>query len=316
MSDWHPGSGRAPRIVTLLPAATEIVCALGARDALVGRSHECDYPLGVEALPACTLSRLNIHGSSIEIDRDVRQLLADSLSLYEVNPDTLRALAPDVIVTQAQCEVCAVSLDVVEAALATWTGRRPTIVSLAPATLSDVWESFRVVGQAIGAVPRAEALAAQAAERVEAIAARTARTPPTRLACIEWLEPMMSAGNWMPELIAAAGAQDVFEVAAGAHSPWIDADILAKSAPDIILAMPCGFALNQTAQELNAWLARLQPLALPAVRNGRVAMADGSQYFNRPGPRLIQSLEILCEVLGAPYGGEAKFEGDAWRWAT
>jgi iron complex transport system substrate-binding protein len=303
---------QAHRIVSLLPSATEIVCALGFRDALVGRSHECDYPPGVEALPALTEPKFKVEGPSAEIDRRVKQIVGDALSVYRVDADRLRALVPTVIVTQSQCEVCAVSQADVEAALAAWMGARPQVVSLAPYALADVLGDLKRVATALGADERGEQLAGQVRARMDAVARRTAAaaTRPT-VAIIEWIDPLMAAGNWMPELVAMAGGENLFGAAAE-HSPWLSFDELAAKDPELILVSPCGFAIPRTMEELPALARDPRWRSLRAVRGGRVFAADGNQYFNRPGPRIAESLEILAELIH-PELGRYGHEGAGWR---
>jgi iron complex transport system substrate-binding protein len=284
------------RIVSLLPSATEIVCAVGLRDALVGRSHECDFPPGVERLPALCAPKVPIHGASREIDREVRRLVADGLSVYRVDAEGLRALAPDVIVTQTQCEVCAVSEADVVAATCDWAGSGVRIVSLAPARLDDVLGDIERVGAALGVAARGTAVVARLRDRLAALAARTCDLPRPTIACVEWLDPLMAAGNWVPELVELAGGRNLFG-AVGEHSPWLEWETVRAADPDAIVAMPCGFDLARTRGEAAA-LERLPGWeSLRAVRAGRVAVVDGHQYFNRPGPRLVESAEILAEIL-------------------
>ncbi len=284
------------RIVSLLPSATEIVCAVGLRDALVGRSHECDFPLGVERLPVLCEPKVPIDGASDEIDRAVRRLVADGLSVYRVDAEALRALAPDVIVTQTQCEVCAVSEADVVAATCDWAGSGVRIVSLAPARLDDVFADIERVGAALGVAARGTAAVASLRARLAALAARTRELPRPSIASIEWLDPLMAAGNWVPELVELAGGRNLFG-SVGEHSPWLAWEAVRAADPDVIVAMPCGFDLARTRGEMPA-LERLPGWdALRAVRAGRVAIVDGHQYFNRPGPRLVESAEILAEIL-------------------
>lgn len=286
-----------PRIVSLLPSATEIICALGFADNLVGRSHECDFPDNAGGLPVCSSSKLPGEGASAAIDNQVKDIVERGLSIYRIDAERLRALAPDVIVTQDQCEVCAVSLKDVEQAVSDWTGASPTIVSLSPSTLEDVWQTIANVAEALGAKARGSTLVAQLQGRMAEIAGRAAGLAErARLATIEWIEPLMAAGNWMPQLIEMAGGENLFGEN-GRHSPWLDWPALRRADPDLILIMPCGFDLERAG----AGLADLEKLSgwenLLAVRSGRIFLADGNQYFNRPGPRLVQSLEILAEIL-------------------
>jgi iron complex transport system substrate-binding protein len=300
------------RIVTLLPSATEIVCALGFEAELVGRSHECDYPLSVARLPALTEAKFNPEGTSAEIDQRVKKIVADALSVYRVDAPKLRELRPDVIVTQSQCEVCAVSESDVEAAVAEWLGTRPRIVSLAPYALDDVFTDMQRVADSLGASARGVELVAHLRNRLVAIAgkARDASLRPT-VATIEWIDPMMAAGNWMPTLVEMAGGTNLFGTA-GEHSPWMKFDDLAAKDPDVILISPCGFNMDRAAKDLPALTNQPKWQQLAAVRNRRVFMADGNQYFNRPGPRIAESLEILAEIVH-PELFRFGHEGSGWR---
>ena len=287
----------ATRIVSLLASATELVAALGARDRLVGRSHECDYPPDVARLPALTAPKLDISRPSGDIDRQVKDLLARALSVYQVDAAALRALRPDLIVTQTQCEVCAVTPADLEAALAAWIAPQPTIVSLAPNALADIYADIERLAAALGTPERGAALIGTMRARMQSIATRTAALAHRPLvAAIEWIAPLMAAGNWMPELVAMAGGENLFGVA-GRHSPWMDFAALAAADPEIILVLPCGFDIARSRAEMPALAAQPGWSALRAVGEGRVFLLDGSQYFNRPGPRLVESLEILAEIL-------------------
>lgn len=304
-----------PRIVSLLPSATEIVCALGFQDQLVGRSHECDFPPGVARLPALTTPRFDPEGASGEVNDRVRRILAEALAVYRVDAARLRELRPDFIVTQAQCDVCAVSLGDVEDAVAQWTGARPRIVSLAPWGLADVFADMERVGAALDAPARGAELAGGLKRRIDAIrgrAATAAKRP--RVACLEWLDPLMDAGNWMPELVEAAGAVSLLGKA-GEHSSWIEFAAIAAADPEVILIAPCGFTMERTAAELPALWRRAGWSELRAVRDGRVFLAEGNQYFNRPGPRIVESLEILAELLH-PEVFRFGHEGSGWRRVT
>jgi iron complex transport system substrate-binding protein len=286
-----------PRIVSLLPAATEIVCALGAADRLVGRSHECDFPPEIRGLPACTSAKLEAGASSAEIDRQVKNLLRDAVSIYRVDTARLKELQPDIIITQAQCEACAVSPAEVEAAVAGWLGQRPQIISLSPNRLADVWEDIRRVGTALGLADGGRAPLAALKNRMVNIIEKTCvlKQRPT-VACVEWIEPLMAAGNWVPELVELAGGANVAGEA-GKHSPWMDWETLRGTDPEIIVVMPCGFDIARTRKEVAALVQQPGWSRMKAVKKRRVLLADGNQYFNRPGPRLVESLEILAEIL-------------------
>lgn len=287
----------ATRVVPLIASATEVVAALGFADALVGRSHECDWPPEVTRLPAVTEPAFATDGTSYEIDQRVKAIVSEALSVYRVDAEALRALEPDVVVTQTQCEVCAVSLGDVEAALAEWTGgSRPTVVSLSPDSLADVLDDVRKVAAALGAPERGERLVASMRARMADVEARAAGLERPSVACVEWIEPLMAAGNWMPELVRMAGGENLFGEA-GVHSPWMEWEDLVDADPDVLFVSPCGFDLDRTRQEMPALTSRPGWSDLRAVRTGRVAMADGVSFFHRPGPRLVESLEILAEIL-------------------
>jgi iron complex transport system substrate-binding protein len=286
-----------PRIVSLIASATEIVCALGFEDQLVGRSHECDYPPSVRRLPVCTAPKFDVHGSSADIDRRVKDVLQDATSVYRVDTELLRHLRPDVIVTQTQCAVCAVSEDDVEQALGDWLETRPRVVSLNPNALADVWSDIARVAEALNVPQRGTRLIEELQARMEHMGRRAAALPSRpSVACLEWLEPLMAAGNWMPELVEHAGGRNLFGDA-GRHSPAMTWDALCTADPDIIIALPCGFDLPRTREEMQALADHRQWPELKAVRAGQVFVTDGNQYFNRPGPRLVESLEILAEII-------------------
>ena len=303
-----------PRIVSLIASSTEIVCALGFGDQLVGRSHECDFPPWVQRLPVCTGPKFATDGTSYEIDQRVKAILAEGLSVYRVDAERLRALAPDVIVTQSQCEVCAVSLRDVEQAVCEWIESRPRIVSLEPYALADVWRDIATVATALGAAQRGVELVTRLRGRIEKIVepARGLRERPS-VAVVEWIDPLMAAGNWMPELVEMAGGVNLFGEA-GKHSPWMTIEDLADRDPDWILVIPCGFDLERTRADMPALAARPEWMRLRAVRERRVVLGDGNQYFNRPGPRLVESLEILAEILH-PEAFQFGHRGSGWQTA-
>jgi iron complex transport system substrate-binding protein len=273
----------APRVVSLIASATEIACALGRGGSLVGRSHECDFPPEVARLPALTAPRFKVEGSSAEIDARVRAIVRDGLSVYRVDSDALRALNPDVILTQDHCEVCAVSLADVEAATCAWTGRPVELVSLRPDSLSHAYADIRKVAQALHVREAGDALVQQMQRRIAAVSARVAGRPRPRVAFIEWVEPLMAGGNWMPELIEAAGGRNLFGEA-GKHSDWMRWEELVAAAPEVIVVAPCGYGLARCLEELPLLEARPGWSDLAAVRTGRVYFADGNAYFNRPAP--------------------------------
>lgn len=285
------------RIISLIASATEIVCALGFEDQLVGRSHECDYPPSVKLLPQCTSPKFNVEGTSYEIDQRVKAIVQDALSVYRVDSNILEELQPTHIITQSQCEVCAVSLKDVEQAVCELTGSHPVIVSLEPNSLADIWADIRRVADALDASARGLELVDGLRSRMDEIAQTALRVQarPT-VAYVEWIDPLMAGGNWMPELVEMAGGINLFGEA-GKHSPWMTWNDLVAKEPDIIFVSPCGFDIERTLQEMDLLGGRPGWETLKAVRSNRVFVADGNQYFNRPGPRVAESLEILAETL-------------------
>ena len=300
------------RIVSLLPSTTEIACALGFRQALVGRSHECDFPPGVEQLPILTEAKLDANAPSVQIDDRVKQLVGEGLSVYRVDADRLRGLRPTVILTQDHCQVCAASLRDVEEALASWLGERPRVLSLNPSGLDEVWNDIARVAAALGAEARGQDYVAKLGDRIAGIAEQTLRIRQRpSVACVEWIDPLMAAGNWVPELVTLAGGISVFGEK-GEHSPWLEWESLRAADPDVIALFPCGFDIERTRRELDPLVAQPGWSDLRAVRNGRVFITDGNQYFNRPGPRLFESLEILAEILH-PDHFTPKHRGTGWQ---
>ncbi|HWE19217.1 MAG TPA: cobalamin-binding protein [Hyphomicrobiaceae bacterium] len=296
MNRDHVEPDTHPRVVSLIASATEIVWALGRGGDLVGRSHECDFPPGVARLPALTAPKFEVAGTSAEIDARVRAIVREGLSVYRVDAEALRTLDPDIILTQDHCEVCAVSLADVEAATCTWTGRPVEIVSLKPLSLADAYADMHRVADALRAPAEGEALVRRMQERIAAVTARVAGRPRPRVAFIEWVEPLMAGGNWMPELIEAAGGANLFGTA-GQHSDWMQWEDLAAADPDLIVVAPCGYDLARCLEELPLLEAKPGWSQLTAVRTGRVYFADGNAYFNRPGPRLADTAEIRAEIL-------------------
>jgi len=280
------------RIASLLPSATEIVCALGARSQLVGRSHECDFPEGIDDVPILTSARIEPLPSSAAIDRAVRDVLADALAIYRIDLERLRAARPDVIVTQDLCDVCAVSLDDVRAAVARLARQDVAIVNLHPMRLADIWDDVLRVADAIGRGAAAREIVDSLRARVAAIARRTQAIPRRpRVIAIEWIAPVMIGGMWMPELVSLAGGTALV-TEPGQHAPTLDASRLAALEPEVVVVKPCGFSLSRTVQEIDVLRE-----ALPRSWQARIYAADGNAYFNRPGPRIVESLEILAACV-------------------
>lgn len=284
------------RIISLLPSATEIVCALGCGGQLVGRSHECDFPAGVTGLPVCTESKLLPNSSSRQIDEQIHNLLGASLSIYRLNTRLMQELKPDLILTQSQCDVCAVSEADVAKALGNWPGSPPQILSLTPHRLADVWEDMRRVAAVLDVSEHGkEVLRALKNRCVDVIEKACLLSRPT-VACLEWLDPLMGAGNWVPELVELAGGKNLFGEP-GKHTGRLRWEELRAANPDVLIALPCGFDLARTRAEMSSLLNKPGWSDLKAVRKDRVFLCDGSAFFNRPGPRLVESLEILAEIL-------------------
>jgi len=285
----------APRIISLLPSATELVCSLGASESLVGISHECDFPQAIRDRPVLTRSRIDTLGSSRAIDAAVRTVIRDALSIYAVDEQRLAALEPDVIVTQDLCEVCAVSLDDVRAAVSRLVQHeRVRIVSLKPTRLEDVLADVERVAAGIGREQEGIAVRATLAARIGAIARRAAQasTRP-RVVSLEWIEPLMLGGTWMPELIELAGGL-ALGASAGQPAPTVNPRQLAELRPDVVLVKPCGFSLERTLTERDVIERDVLEVVQASVR---VYVTDGNAFFNRPGPRLVESLEIMAACV-------------------
>ena len=290
------------RIVSLLPAATEWIAAVGAEDDLIGRSHECDTPASVQDVPVVTRPTYESDGDSAAIDVAVQAQLQQGLSLYEVDLEQLRALEPDLILTQAQCEVCAVSLPQLEAALADWSGHQPEILSMEPMTLKEVLDVALRIGRTIGRAEMAMQVVAAKERALQQLRNRMGlhrRTDPDALptvACIEWMEPLMTAGHWMPDVAEMAGGRAVL-AEKGRPSQVIEWSALRAADPDVLAILPCGFTLDETRRDLHYLTERDGWNDLQAVQNNRVVLLDGNAYFNRPGPRLYRSIELLADAI-------------------
>ncbi len=300
------------RIVSLIPSATEIAATLGLQDAIVGRSHECDYPPEISHLPVCTQARLNGKAPSNIIHDQVNKILQSALSIYNIKLDVLEKLQPTHILTQAQCHVCAVSLPEVEKAVTQLTHSSPQIISLQPNTLRDVWGDIERIGQTFGvdSVKLLENLEARVKICNRKIQGLSVAEMPT-VACIEWTDPVMTAANWIPELVNLAGGQTLFSVT-GKPSAHINWETLVATNPDVIIFMPCGFNLQRTQEEAKLLTQRPEWEKLHAVKAGRVFITDGNAYFNRPGPRLVDSVEILAEILH-PEIFDYGYQGTGWQ---
>ncbi|MEX0964376.1 MAG: cobalamin-binding protein [Pseudohongiellaceae bacterium] len=286
------------RIASLLPSATEILCALGLQENLVGVSHECDYPPGVAALPAVTHTAIAKGLQSRAIDEQVRELLTRDAALYHLNVDVLQSLRPTHIVTQALCDVCAVSAAEVEEVACRLPGN-PQIINLEPMSLQQVFDTFSVIGAATQREAKAREVLHALQSRVDAVVARAAtlkNAEKPRVAMLEWIDPLFNAGHWTPELVAMAGGIDCLGNLKQ-PSVCLNADALIAARPDVIFIALCGFDLARTEQDLPLLESLPGWNQLPCVSNGRVYYVDGNAYFSRAGPRLVESLEILAHAL-------------------
>ena len=286
------------RIVSLLPSATEIVCCLGLDGELVGVTHECDHPPSVRDLPKVTRTLIPHDASSARIDALVREQLATERALYHLDMEMLEALAPDLIVTQALCDVCAVAEAEVLDAACRLPGN-PPVVNLEPMTLAEVFDAITAVGAAAGRADRAANVVTGFRGRVDAVAERTASLPDgarPRVVFLEWIDPLFNGGHWNPELIALAGGVDVLGSPA-APSRTITWEAVCAARPDVLFVACCGFTTERALEDLPFLQSRPGWDDLPAVRDGRVYFSDGNAYFSRPGPRIVDSLEVLAAAL-------------------
>lgn len=284
------------RIVSLLPAATEIVCALRLEEQLVGVSHECDYPLCVRELPKVTRSLIPTSAPSGEIDRLVRERLSTQSALYSLDLAVLEELEPDLIVTQALCDVCAVPQDEVQAA-ACALPNAPRVINLEPQSLAEVLQAVTHVAHATGTPARGDLVVRQLQARIDTVTERSQQlaTPP-RVALIEWLDPPFSCGHWNPELVRLAGGMEGLG-REGERSRTLTWDEVIAWQPEVVLFAFCGFDVERTLEDMPLLQAVAGWQDVPAVRSSRVYVTDGAQYFSRPGPRLVDSLEILAHAL-------------------
>jgi iron complex transport system substrate-binding protein len=284
------------RICSFLPSATEILCALGLAEELVGVTYECDYPAEVRSKAVVVHTRLNQQGASPRhVDAQVREFVARGESLYQVDDEALRRIQPDLIFTQDLCHVCAASTDDLPSVLAKLP-RPPRVVTLAPRNLAGVWKDIQTVGGATGRERQAETLVAQLAARVERVRAAVASAKRPRVLALEWLDPPFLPGHWVPEMIAIAGGEPV-GCRAGEPSRRVDWAELLHTRPEVILLMPCGCSLKDTVEQARSVRWPEGWHRLEAVRAGRVWALDANSYFARPGPRLADGVEILAAIL-------------------
>ncbi len=286
------------KIVSLLPSATEIICALGLENELVGVTHECDYPPFVKALPKVTATLIPHNASSREIDLLVRERLATQAALYSLNMPVLEQLQPDLIVTQALCDVCAVAEAEVRSAACALPGQ-PKIINLEPMTLSEVFDTMRLVGEACGIGDKAEVVIAGLQTRVNAVANRTMSIPETsrpRVGFLEWIDPPFCPGHWNPELITLAGGKDVLGQA-NCPSRTLAWQEIVTAQPEVLFVSLCGFDVERSLHDIPILQSQPGYANLPAAQSNQVYVTDGNAYFSRSGPRLVESLEILAHTL-------------------
>jgi len=288
------------RIISLLPSATEIIAALGYTHTLVGRSHECNYPHSILSIPTCTSSQINSNASSIDIDRSVKELLSSALSIFNIDQNKLHDLQPSHIITQDQCKVCAISLEQLESELGQLLKNQVKIISLNPKRLGDVWSNIRQIGNALGdmASVEAESYTRKITRRIVEIAmtAGSLNSKGIRVAVIEWINPVIISGNWVPEIINIAGGQNII-TSPGQRSKPVSIKQICSADPDIIVFSPCGFTLSRSVKEALEVLKSPLWQTLRAVKNRNCFAIDGIKHFNRPGPRLIESIEVLAEII-------------------
>lgn len=286
------------KIVTLIPSATEIVAFLGKQNLIVGKSHECDFPKSLENVVKLTSPKINVNGKSGEIHKQINEVLAHSLSVYKVNIDELKRLKPDVVITQAHCEVCAVSFSEVEQIVVKHLNEKTKIISLQPNTLNEVFDDIKRVAHGLNVdIIISEKLIKRLKERIKNIELISSRQVTKSVACIEWIEPLMAAGNWIPEMAKISGGKDIFGKI-GKDSHWIKFNEIKDNNPEKIIFLPCGYNIQKTKQEVeNLFKNDVNWKNLRSYKNKEIYIVDGNQFFNRPGPRLVESIEIFSEII-------------------
>ena len=298
------------RVLSLLSSTTEIIYALGCGDRLVGRSHECDYPEEVSELPICTIPKFNVDGTSREVDDEVKSLVQSALSIYYINEKLLKELKPDIIFTQSQCEVCAVSVSDVENALKNITGLSSRVISVEPNSVEDIFNDILTIAEILNVRKKGKELVESIKAKIDNTEKIVYQKSSPSIAAIEWIDPLMAAGNWVPQLIRVAGGKNLFGEA-GKHSPWMKYNDLVEQDPEIIIVMPCGYDIKKSLIEIKTLESKKGWGSLKAVRNKNVYITDGNQFFNRPGPRIIESLEILLEIIHSDFS-ESKHIDSGW----
>jgi|SRR5579864_3492634 len=300
------------RIVSLLASGTEIVCALGAGDSLVGRSHECDNPPWVRSLPPCSEPAFDISVSSRAIDAEVNRRIRSGEPLYRLNTELIASLAPDLIIAQEHCEVCAVTpADVQRSGCGALPART---LALTASSVGEIFESMMQVARALDREQQGCSLVRREQERLECVRKRTAGRPRPSVVMLEWTDPVFAMGNWAPELVEIANGEPLCGNT-GRHSFAIPFEQLIEADPDFLIVAPCGFNFQRACAEQPVLQAYPGWKDLQAVRNGRVAFADGNLFFNRSGMTISQTAEIIAEILhGVTF--DAPTEGSHWRWIS
>lgn len=302
--------GTDMRVVSLLASGTEIVCALGAGDMLVGRSHECDNPDWVRSLPSCSSPAFDVSGSSREIDAEVRRRMHAGEPLYIIHTDLITALRPDVVIAQTHCEVCAVTPNDVQRDGACLDPRQ--MVALSAFSLDDISGSILAVADRLGLSERGRAVVAAERARFDAVRAATAHRPRPNVALLEWTDPLFVMGNWMPEVVMAAGGTPLL-AHPGDYSSATTFDCVRDADPDVVIVAPCGFPLERALAERHVLESYPGWRDLRAVRDGSVVIADGNRFFNRSGMTVSRTAEMVAEMLHGVCIGESS-HGSWWRW--
>ena len=280
------------KIISLIPSATEIICALNLSNNLVGVSHECDYPKEVLKLPKLTTSRVSTKPSSLKIDYEIKEILKQSLSVYEVKSDLLKKLDPDVIITQSQCSVCAVSIKDVEVCLSRYINKKPLLIDLKPNTFEEVLKDINLVGKKLDKKLESYSLVSFMKNEINKIKAKTLKYKKKKVLCIEWIEPIMTAGNWVPQLVEFAGGKNVY-AKSGRSSNFIKLNHINFKEVDVVIFMPCGFNVKRSRLEISK--ANIDYSSI--LKEKKTFIVDGNKYFNRPGPDLLESTRILAEII-------------------
>ena len=280
------------KIVSLIPSATEIISALNLSDNLVGVSHECDYPKEVLKLPKLTTSKIKTEQSSLIIDHDIKKILEQSLSVYEVKSNLLKKLDPDVIITQSQCSVCAVSLKDVEECLSKFINKKPLLIDLKPNTFEEVLEDINLVGKKLNKKVESNFLVKNIKNEINKIKVKTSNSKIKNVLCIEWIEPIMTAGNWIPQLVKFAGGKSVL-AKSGKNSNFIKLEHINFREVDIVIFMPCGFDIKRSKEEI----LKSNIDYSSNLKDKKTYLVDGNKYFNRPGPDILESTRILAEII-------------------